>query len=440
MATTANSRPSFARPITEGEGLADHDVLKNSESPSRLLATSPQLSAALRSLVHVGRSHGELFERQNLGPTGPRISLGPPGRAQLNRVANPRVDVLNLAANSYLGIANDPGIRAAAASGLEQHGLHMGGSRLLCGTAEGHWKLEQSLATFFQAQSVVTYSSGYLANISAISTLFGPDDLVVLDRNAHRSIYDGAVLSKAMIRRFAHNDLNHLERILNGTTRFRRRLVAVDGVYSMEGHIAPIPELVRLVQRHEAFLFVDDAHAIGVLGTHGRGTFEHFRMEPDVIDIRVGTLSKAIPAVGGFVMTSADVGALLRYVSHGTLYSAPLTPPDVAAAMAAVEIMATQPDLVRQLQGNAAFFRSELALRGLNTMGSQTAIVPVWVGDRNATLDAAVALLERGVYLNPVIYPGIRRGAERLRCFVMASHTHADLHYAAEAIADVLTP
>ncbi len=441
MRKTMGRQPVLPRGAVAGETYPGvGEAIEELPSLSRVVGSSTRLSAMLHWIVQIGRAHGALFDRQNLGLATRRVVLGPPARFRLNQVDVPRVEVLNLAANSYLGMADEPRILAAAVSGLKQYGVHMGGSRLLSGTAEVHWKLEQRLAQFFRAPSVVTYSSGYVTNVSVISALFGPDDLVLLDRNAHRSIYDGAVLSRATIRRFRHNDLSHLERILEGTVHFRRRLVAVDGVYSMEGHIAPVPDLIRLVHRHRAFLLVDDAHAIGVLGSHGRGTFEHFNMDPCSIDIRVGTLSKAIPAVGGFAATSADVGVLLRYMSHGALFSAPLTPPDAAAALAAVAIMEAEPERIRRLQNNAAFFRGELARRGLNTMGSQTAIVPVWIGDRQATLEAAATLLDRGIFVNPVISPGVRRGSERLRCFVMASHTLTDLHSAALAIAEVVNP
>jgi len=408
--------------------------------PSRLVSTSRRLSNTLETVFAVGASYGMLYDRQNIGHASRRVVLGPPGRAELSRVSEPTVEAINLASNSYLGLGGDPDVRAAVSNAVARHGTHMGGSRILCGTAEIHWEFEQRLAHFFEARSVVTYSSGYVANVSTISTLFGPGDLVVLDRNAHRSIYDGALLSGATIRRFAHNDVTHLERLLRRDGRSRRTLVAVDGVYSMEGHIAPLPDLVEVTRTYEAFLLVDDAHAIGVVGRTGKGTFEHFGIDPDAIDIRVGTLSKAIPAVGGFVATRPDVAMVLRYASHGTLYSAPVTPADVAACIAAIDIMQREPERVRALQEKAATFRAELSKRGLNTLGSQTAIVPIWTGNQDVTLAAAAALLRRGVYVNPVIHPGIRRGTERLRCFVMATHTGADLEYAADAIGSTLTP
>src|SRR6184192_3814696 len=254
---------------------------------SRLVASSRGLHADLSRLLAIGSSHGALFDRQNLHAATARTVLGPPGRGELNEVADASVPVINLASNSYLELGNDPRVKAAAIAAVERHGTHMGGSRLLCGTAEIHWEFERRLAAFFEASSVVTYGSGYVTNVSLISALFGPGDLIIIDRQAHRSIYDGALLSRATVRRFAHNDLDHLDLVLKRTSAVRRRLVAVDGVYSMNGHICPLPEVASLTRSHGAFLFVDDAHAIGVLGAHGRGTVEHFGLDPELIDIRM---------------------------------------------------------------------------------------------------------------------------------------------------------
>jgi 8-amino-7-oxononanoate synthase len=407
---------------------------------SRLIASSPCLASRLAVVLAIGGSpFGALFDRQTRTATGDRLSLGPPGRPELNMVDRPMLQVLNLAANSYLGLANDPRVRAAVAAAVARYGTHTGGSRLFCGTAQLHFELEQSLAKFFRAASVYTYSSGYVANLSVISALFGPGDAIILDRNAHRSIYDGALLSGATLLRFVHNDVGHLDAVLHRSRRFRRRLVAVDSVYSMEGHIAPLPEIIEVAHRHEAFVLADEAHAIGVLGAHGAGSVEHFGLDPTLIDIRTGTLSKAIPAVGGFVAAAADVVALLRYASHGALFSAALTPMDVAAAKAAIDILASEPERVARVRDNARLLRGELEQRGWDTIGSETAIVPVRVGERMMTLEAALRLLDRGVYVNPVISPGVPEGAERLRCFVTAGHAAGDLQSAADAIHETLT-
>jgi len=404
-----------------------------------LIASSPGLSKQFSSLFVLGSSpFALLFDRQNVGPIGDRIVLGPPARQEFNEVADRAVPVLNLATSGYLGLGSDPRVKRAAGAAIERFGTHTGGCRLLSGTARIHFELEERLATFFRAPSVVTYSSGYATNLSVVSALFGPGDLIILDRNAHRSVYDGALLSRAAIKRFAHNDLDHLERILRSTTSVRRRLVAVDAVYSMEGHIAPLPDLLDLTHRHGAFLFVDEAHALGVLGDTGRGATEHFGLDPELIDIRIGTLSKALAAAGGFAAVHPSVSALLRYTSHGRVFSAAMPPPDTAAALAALEILEQEPHHVARLRSNAAHLRAALVHRGLDVMGSQTAIVPVWVGDRVATLNAGLKLLTRGFFLNPVVAPGVPAGAERLRCMVSAVHQEADLDATAEAIADVL--
>ena len=406
---------------------------------SSLVAGAKRLTATLEHLYRLGSSiHGSLFDRQNLGAPTDRISLGPPGRSEFNPACATQHDVINLATYGYLGLGVDPRVKAAASEAIERYGTHTGGPRLLSGTAPVHCDLETRLAEFLGVENVVTYSSGYGTNVSVIPALFGPGDLVVLDRSAHRSLYDGAVLSQATVKRFAHNDLGHLERILQRTADIPRRLVAVDAVYSMEGHLAPIPELVDLVRRHGAFLLADEAHSIGVVGRTGRGVCEHFGIEPRAIDIRIGTLSKAIPSVGGFAAVHAHVGALLRYSSHARVFSAAMTPPDAAAALAGLEILEREPERVTRLRQNAATFRARLAEHGMDTFGSETAIVPVRVGDVLRTLSTAHSLLDRGVYVNPILSPGVPVGSERLRCFVTATHSEEDLLLAADTIADVV--
>lgn len=417
-------------------GRRSHD---DDHAPTGLVSGSKRLTVSLEHLFRLNSSiHGSLFDRQNLGAPIDRVSLGPPGRTEFNLACGSRSDVINLATYGYLGLGVDPRVKHAASEAIERHGTHTGGPRLLSGTAPVHWDLEMRLAEFLGAENVVTYSSGYGTNVSVIPALFGPGDLVLLDRNAHRSLYDGAVLSQATVKRFAHNDLGHLERILQRTTNVPRRLVAVDAVYSMEGHLAPIPELVDLVHRHGAFLLADEAHSIGVVGRTGRGVCEHFGLDPREIDIRIGTLSKAIPSVGGFAAVHAHVGAILRYTSHARVFSAAMTPPDAAAALAGLEILEREPERVTRLHRNAALFRARLAEHGLDTFHSETAVVPVRVADRLATLATAHELLERGIYVNPILSPGVPVGSERLRCFVTASHSTADLLLAADTIAEVV--
>ena len=406
---------------------------------ANLVVGSKRLVTSLEHLYRLGSSiHGSLFDRQNLGAPTDRIALGPPGRTEFNHACETQHDVINLATYGYLGLGADPRVKRAAGEAIERYGTHTGGPRLLSGTTPVHCELEMRLAEFLEAENVVTYSSGYGTNVSVIPALFGPGDLVVLDRNAHRSLYDGSVLAHATVKRFAHNDLGHLERILQRTSGIARRLVAVDAVYSMEGHLAPIPELVDLVHRHGAFLLADEAHSIGVVGRTGRGVCEHFGIDPRAIDIRIGTLSKALPSVGGFAAVHAHVGAILRYSSHARVFSAAMTPPDAAAALAGLEILAREPERVARLQQSASLFRSRLAGHGLDTFASETAVVPVRVADRLATLAIAHALLERGVYVNPILSPGVPVGSERLRCFITATHSESDLLQAADTIADVV--
>ncbi len=345
---------------------------------------------------------------------------------------------MNLATSGYLGLANDSRVRTAAHAAVDRFGTHTGGCRLLSGTTELHFELETSLARFLGTEAVVTYSSGYVTNVSVVPALFGPDDLVILDRHAHRSLYDGAILSRATVKRFAHNDVDHLERILRKTAGIRRRLVAVDAVYSMEGTIAPVPDLIELTRRHDAFLLVDEAHAIGVLGDHGSGIASHFNIAADAIDIRIGTLSKALAAGGGFAAVRAETSVALRYGSAGRVFSAAMTPADTAAALAAVRIVESEPQHVDRLRDNARHFHSSLLDRGVDVLGNGSAIVPIAVNDQTTTLEAASSLLDQGYFVNPVVAPGVPLGKERLRCLVSALHRRTDLTAAAEAIAAAL--
>lgn len=425
--------------VTAGGGPVAGERRESVRATADLILRSKRLMTSLDNLFALGSSiHGSLFDRQNLGAPSSRIVLGPPGRSEFADVEDARREVINLATYGYLGLGADPRVKRAATAAIERYGTHTGGPRLLSGTATVHCDLESRLAEFLGAESVVTFSSGYGTNVSVIPALFGPGDLVLLDRNTHRSLYDGAALSGAAVKRFAHNDLKHLERLLERTSDVPRRLVAVDAVYSMEGHLAPIPELIDVVRRHGAFLLADEAHSIGVVGRTGRGVVEHFGIAASDIDIRIGTLSKAIPSVGGFAAVHSSVGVLLRYTSHARVFSAAMTPPDAAAALAGVEILQSEPWRVTRLQENAAMFRSLLTRQGLDIFASETAVIPVRVGNRLSTLNAARALLDRGVYVNPILSPGVPVGSERLRCFVTAAHSPADLEHAADVIADVV--
>jgi glycine C-acetyltransferase len=406
-----------------------------------IVESSPRLVRHFAELRALGGSpFAALFDRQNLGSLGPRILLGPPARSEFNDVPDPSAAVLNLATSGYLDLGSDPRVKAAAADAIERFGTHTGGCRLLSGTTALHFELERRLAQFVRAPSVVTYSSGYATNLSVLSTLFGPGDLIILDRRAHRSLYDGAILSRAAMKRFAHNDPDHLEALLRKTSSIERRVVVVDAAYSMEADVAPLPALIEVVKRHGAFLLVDEAHALGVLGKHGRGITEHFDVPPELIDIRIGTLSKALASAGGFAAVDPEVSALLRYASHGRVFSAAMPPSDTAAALAALGILEEEPFRVARLRSNADYFRDQLRERGLTVTGSATAIVPVCIGDRERTLEASLALLARHVFVNPVVAPGVPVGQERLRCMVNAGHRATELAAAARAIADIVGP
>ncbi len=407
---------------------------------SRLVDTSPRLRGALQDLTfRLETGGGRLFERKVQRLDSEWASIGEPGRDEyVDRERSRRV--LNLAAYGYLGLAKDGRVIAAAQDALARFGTQMGGPRVLCGTTELHARLEQQVAEFCGSEASMTYPSGYVANVSTIATLFGGRDVIIVDRLAHQSVYDGVRLSQAGLRRFRHNDIEHLEFVLRQTSAVRRRLVVVDGVYSMDGDVAPLPAIIDVVRRHDAFLLVDEAHSFGVMGERGRGLVEHFDLPPRAIDLRIGTLSKAIPSIGGFVAADAEIVRVLRYSAHATVFSASLPPADVAAALCALEILDREPERVARLHDNVRSFCEALSDKGMLVSPDwASAILPIRIGTAEGTLAAAERLLELGVYVAPILAPGVARGTERLRCCLSAAHDREDLRAAAEHIAFVVS-
>ena len=350
--------------------------------------------------------------------------------------------VLALSSYDYLGLIGHPAIEAAAIEAIRRYGTATGGVRLLTGTTVLHRELEAALAAFLGVPAVLTFSSGYLANLAAIAALFEPADEILVDALAHRSIIDGCLLARARVRRFRHNDLDMLERLLargagagGGTTTAagRRRLIVVEGVYSMDGDVPPLREIVALKQRHGAFLMVDDAHALGVIGDTGRGSLEHHGVPADAVDLLTGALSKAVPATGGFVAARPEV---VRHLSHAAppfVFSSAAAPSVAASARAALDVIAAEPERLTRLRAASDTLRDGLAARGWNVGLSSTAIVPVHVGGELPALGLARRLLDESVHATPIIHPAVPRGAERLRLCASAAHRPADLAHALDA-------
>ncbi len=340
--------------------------------------------------------------------------------------------VLNLCSNNYLGLSSHPRVKEAAAEAIREWGCGSGASRLICGNLSLHETLESRLAAFKGAEAALLYSSGYTANGGIISALVGPEDFVFSDELNHASIIDGCRLSRANVMVFPHLDLEALEEKLRRALASRpaaTRLIVVDGVFSMDGDLAPLPELVNLAERYECLLMVDEAHATGVLGPGGRGVAAHFGMEKR-IPILMGTLSKALGCFGGFMAGSRDLVSFLVNTSRSLIYTTALPPAVVATAMAALEVVQAEPSLPIKVLENACYLRSRLNQLGYNTLNSQTQIIPVVIGDASQTLEVSRLLLDEGVFATPIRPPTVAEGTCRIRATVMATHTRKDLDFA----------
>ena len=341
-----------------------------------------------------------------------------------------------LGSNNYLGLTNDPRVKEAAVEAVRRYGSGCAGSRFLNGTLDLHIRLEKRLAEFMRQEDAVTFATGFQVNLGAISCLVGKGDTVYLDKQDHACIIDGARLSFGDVRKFRHNDVADLRRQMRNDTDARGRLIVVDGVFSMEGDIAPLPEILRAAREFEAGIMVDDAHGIGVLGPTGRGTCEHFGLEGDV-DLIMGTFSKSMASVGGFIAGNATIIQYIKHRARTLIFSAAPPPASVAAALATVDIMDREPERRARLWENTRFFSEGLRSLGLNTGESQTPVVPVVVGEDLAALKMVQRLHEEGVFVNCVLSPATPPGRALIRTSLMATHTREQLSRALDAIEKV---
>ncbi|HEY71669.1 MAG: 8-amino-7-oxononanoate synthase [Chloroflexi bacterium] len=343
--------------------------------------------------------------------------------------------LIMIGSNNYLGLATHPRVRQAAIEATQRYGASCTGSRFLNGTLELHLELEQRLAEFVGAEAALAFSTGYQTNVGTISALVGRDDFVVTDKDDHASIVDGCRLALGEMRRFRHNDMAHLERVLAGLPEEAGKLVVVDGVFSMGGDIAPLPEIVSLCQKYGARHMVDDAHSIGVLG-EGRGTAAHFGLTGQV-DLTMGTFSKSLASLGGFIAGAADVIHYIQHHARSLIFSASIPPANAAAALAALEIMQEEPERIARVNQIGEYMRTELRRLGFNVGACETPIVPVVIGDDMHTFITWKALYDAGVYTNAVISPAVPSGSALLRTSYMATHTDEQLDRVLQVFAEV---
>ncbi|UYN91190.1 MAG: aminotransferase class I/II-fold pyridoxal phosphate-dependent enzyme [Anaerolineales bacterium] len=339
------------------------------------------------------------------------------------------------ASYSYLGLIGHPRINEAAKAAIDRYGTGTHGVRTLAGTLDIHNELEETIANFKGAETAITYTSGYATNLTVVSTLLGRHDYVFSDRLNHASIVDGCMMSGAKFVRFKHNDLNDLERVLEEAPASSAKLIIADSVFSMDGDIIDLPRIVELARKHHAWLMIDEAHSIGVLGKTGRGIEEHFGME-GVIDIKMGTLSKTIPSVGGYIAGNHDMINYLRHASRAYIFSAALPPAQAAAANEAFKVILDEPWRIEKLTANGKQFISGLQSRGFDTMLTETAIVPVLCGEDDLAYALTRNVQERDIFVLPVVSPAVEQGKARLRATVTAAHKTEDIERAMDIIAE----
>ena len=334
--------------------------------------------------------------------------------------------VLNFCSNNYLGLANNAQMKGRAVEAVSEWGVGPGAVRSIAGTTDLHVQLEQRLATFKGVESAITFQSGYTANLGTISALLSKEDVVFSDELNHASIIDGCRLSGARIARYKHNDAADLRRVIGETRDCRRGMIISDGVFSMDGDIAPLPDLVAVAEDHDLLLMIDDAHGEGVVGRGGRGVVDHFGMQGRV-DVEIGTMSKAFGVMGGYAAGKREITEWLRQRGRPFLFSSAPTAADVSACLEAVNIMEGSTELVDRLWDNTKVFKSELALLGFDTGVSQTPITPIMLGEAPLAQQFSRRLFDEGVFAMSIGFPTVPRGKARIRVMISAAHSQDDL-------------
>ena len=346
-------------------------------------------------------------------------------------------DTIMIGSNNYLGLTSDKRVIKAGIDCLNKYGSGCSGSRFLNGTLDIHVKLEEELAEFLHKEACMTFSTGFQSNLGIISAICGRNDVILCDKENHASIYDAIRLSYAKMIRFEHMDMADLEEKLKNVPETSGILIVTDGVFSMSGEICNLPEIVRLAKKYGARVMVDDAHGLGVLGKHGRGTAEHFGLEDDV-DIIMGTFSKSLASLGGYMAAKKRVIEYVKHTSRPYIFSASITPASIGCARESLRILKEEPSRVQDLKDISNYMREGLKKRGINIIESETPIIPIYVYEDEKAFVACKMLLERGVYVNPVVSPATPVGQALLRTSYTATHTREQMDKAMNAIKEVL--
>ncbi len=355
--------------------------------------------------------------------------------AQKNTVRYKGQEVIMLGSNNYLGLTNHPKVKEAATNAITKYGTGTAGSRFLNGTLDIHIELEEKLAALVGKEKALVFSTGFMVNQGVLSSLVTRKEAIIVDRTDHASIIDGARLSFGDVRKYRHNDMENLELVLN-KEKDTNKLVIVDGVFSMEGDIAKLPEIVALCKKYDAFLMVDDAHGVGVLGDHGRGTCNHFGLTDDA-GLIMGTFSKSLASVGGFVAGDEDVMHFIQHHSRALMFSASMPPASVASVSAALDVMVEETWRHDALWRNNDIMRERLKDAGFDTGPSETPIIPAVVGEDMAAFQMCSRMAEEGVFVNPVVSPAVDKGNALIRLSLMATHTEDEINKAMDIMARV---
>lgn len=344
--------------------------------------------------------------------------------------------MIMIGSNNYLGLTSHPKVKEAALEAVKKYGSGCSGSRFLNGTLDIHEELERRLAKFMQKEAAQVFSTGFLTNLGTIATLVNRKDYVITDRSDHASIVDACRLSFGNVIKFKHNDMSDLKRVLSSCENKAGKLIVVDGVFSMEGDITDLPEIVNLAQQFQARVMVDDAHAIGVLGEKGRGTAEHFNLE-DKVDIVMGTFSKSFASLGGFIASSERVINYIKHFSRALIFSASPPPAAVAACLAALDIIEKEPERRERLWQITKKMHREFKAMGFNIGNSQTPIIPIYIGDDIKTFQFWKMLSDEGIFTNPIISPAVPPGSQLIRTSYTATHTDEQLNRVLEVFEKV---
>ena len=375
-------------------------------------------------------------ELNKIKKTGLYRELKVIGNAQESHIEIEGKTFLSFCSNNYLGLANNPSVVEAVKDAVEEYGWGAGASRLVSGNMTLHETLENVISRFKGKEAALVFPTGYMANLGAISSLVSKGDLVICDKLNHASIIDGCRLSGADFRVYAHCDMEKLENILRKSSRYNRKLIVTDSVFSMDGDLAPLPDIVRIADKYKAMVMVDEAHGTGVFGRNGRGVVEHFNLNNE-IDIVMGTLSKAIGSLGGYVTGDNDLINYLRNKARSFMYTTALPPAVCAASIAAINLIKRDPSIRESLWHNVRFINDNLKSLDFNVISSESPIIPILIGDAQKAVDMSKSLYERGILIPAIRPPTVPVNSSRLRMTVMSTHTKEDLEILLEVLSEV---